>query len=207
MSGNVALATGSVIVIPGNSVRKASPMSQRIVELLCKYGEKKFRDEWWPGNAEPHIGAAGTELEKLLESGYEGKVDRVVELLNDYGAAKFGDDWCPGDAQPWIGKGPGSELEIMLGVTDLASAREAAAQEAFEEHDLGGYDFIEVTEDWESEGPDGLQISFLVSDPDDDEASLSGFLSVEFAPGSAEIVGIVAGVDGEVLTPDTAPAI
>ena len=29
---------------------------ERQVELLNKYGEAKFGDEWWPGNAEPWVG-------------------------------------------------------------------------------------------------------------------------------------------------------
>jgi len=90
-------------------------MSDRIIELLSKYGERKFKDDWWPGNAEPHIGEAGAELEELLENGYEGRVDRVVSLLNAYGEAKFGDDWWPGNARPWIGDKLGAELETLLG--------------------------------------------------------------------------------------------
>lgn len=41
---------------------------QRIIELLCEYGEAKFGDEWWPGNAAPWIFGKGQELAALLET-------------------------------------------------------------------------------------------------------------------------------------------
>lgn len=47
---------------------KAAPRLQRIIELLGEYGEAKFGDEWWPGNASNCTGAHGEELERLLET-------------------------------------------------------------------------------------------------------------------------------------------
>lgn len=39
-----------------------------LVGLLNEYGFGKFGDEWWPGNAEPYIGAVrAVELRRLLE--------------------------------------------------------------------------------------------------------------------------------------------
>ena len=40
----------------------------RLINLLNEYGDAKFGDEWWPGNAGPWIGAEkGDELASLLE--------------------------------------------------------------------------------------------------------------------------------------------
>lgn len=40
----------------------------RIVELVTEYGQEKFGDEWWPGNAAEWIGEdKAAELAHLLE--------------------------------------------------------------------------------------------------------------------------------------------
>ena len=39
------------------------------LDLLHAYGRAKFKDEWWPGNAQPHLGATrGARLEALLDA-------------------------------------------------------------------------------------------------------------------------------------------
>lgn len=44
----------------------------RLLMLLTEYGEAKFGDEWWPGNAGDWIGEAkGLELARLLDPGVE----------------------------------------------------------------------------------------------------------------------------------------
>lgn len=41
---------------------------EETIRLLSAYGEAKFGDEWWPGNAQPHLGAErGARLEQLLD--------------------------------------------------------------------------------------------------------------------------------------------
>jgi hypothetical protein len=43
---------------------------ERTVELLLAYGEAKFGDEWWPGNASNWLtDGRGAELEQLLDPG------------------------------------------------------------------------------------------------------------------------------------------
>ena len=40
---------------------------ERAFDLLNAYGQAKFGDEWWPGNAQPWLGGEeGAELELLL---------------------------------------------------------------------------------------------------------------------------------------------
>jgi len=89
---------------------------------------------------------------------------------------------------------------------DLDGQREKLAKEAFSNHDFGIYTVSEVNGDW-SGSRDVWEIAFWASNPDPKGDSLSGFFSMEFAPESAEIVGTQAGVDGELLTPGTAPTI
>jgi hypothetical protein len=55
---------------------------ERTIELLLAYGEAKFGDEWWPGNArnwmpEPN----GRELEYLLDPGCAEQADRAETRL------------------------------------------------------------------------------------------------------------------------------
>ena len=39
---------------------------ERQIELLNHYGETKFGDEWWPGNAEPWVGKTiAREMDKV----------------------------------------------------------------------------------------------------------------------------------------------
>lgn len=41
---------------------------ERLVELLMRYGEAKFGDEWWPSNADAWTGTDdAAELAELLE--------------------------------------------------------------------------------------------------------------------------------------------
>jgi len=54
------------LLIQGNQLADAL----RTVELLNAYGEAKFGDEWWPGNARAYLtDGRGEELERLLEGG------------------------------------------------------------------------------------------------------------------------------------------
>lgn len=42
---------------------------KRTIELLHAYGEARLGDDWWPGNAKPHLGEEkGGELEALLDN-------------------------------------------------------------------------------------------------------------------------------------------
>jgi len=87
----------------------------------------------------------------------------------------------------------------------LEEQREKLAKDAFAAHDFGGHEVTGVNGDWGG-SRDVWEIAFWASNPDPKGDSLSGFFSVEFAPGSTEIVGVTAGVDGEMLTSSTAPA-
>ncbi len=52
------------VVPPGDNERKLL----RLIELLGKYAEAKFGDEWWPGNAEAWLGPVlNQELTELLD--------------------------------------------------------------------------------------------------------------------------------------------
>jgi hypothetical protein len=50
--------------------------AERTIELLCRYGQVKFGDDWWPGNARHWLGAEGQELEYLLDEGSAAAADR-----------------------------------------------------------------------------------------------------------------------------------
>jgi hypothetical protein len=52
---------------------------ERTIELLRRYGEAKFGDEWWPGNARNWIGEQGRELEYLLDPGSAALADKHEE--------------------------------------------------------------------------------------------------------------------------------
>lgn len=57
--------------------------AERIIELLGKYGEAKFGDEWWPSNAAAYM-AEGHELEELLDPGAaERRRQEGVHLMTD----------------------------------------------------------------------------------------------------------------------------
>lgn len=49
-------------------VSSVGPDVARMVALFGKYGQAKFGDAWWPGNAQPWLGETrGMELEELLD--------------------------------------------------------------------------------------------------------------------------------------------
>ena len=93
---------------------------ERTIELLNAYGNAKFGDEWWPGNARNWIGEDGRELEHLLDPGSAGLADQQAgaPAIKAVPAAL---PWLPAHGPSW---------EVAFGpvgtVIEAASAGQAA---------------------------------------------------------------------------------
>lgn len=89
-------------------------MAARMTELLNRYGDREFGEEWWPQDArawlEPEKAAT---LSRLLRDP-EADSAEVGELMTEYGETKFGTKWRPWDATESLDLDDARELTELL---------------------------------------------------------------------------------------------
>lgn len=92
-------------------------MAEKVIELLNRYGDREFGEEWWPLDArawmEPDKAKALSEALRVPGS----DIPETAALITEYGETKFGTKWRPWEAENVLEQ---AEAEALAGfLSDL----------------------------------------------------------------------------------------
>lgn len=89
-------------------------MAARMIELLDRYGDREFGEEWWPQDARAWLDAdKARELALTVRDPGTASAEAGA-IMAEYGETKFGSKWRPWDAAGTLDDGEARELTDLL---------------------------------------------------------------------------------------------